>query len=1073
MEFEVNEEDELESFFSKVHEEEPESFRAGVLEEESIATKTEVIEEESEPTKVELNQEEPIPTINEVIEEIPESTKVELNGDEPISTVAEVIEEKTEIIITKVNEEEPETVKAEASEQTDQEKEKLSKKEKKRKLKKKNLEVLKNIENQKNQKKNEKNDKEKKQSMQKEKLRVKILQQCKEVRTGKTDTEYTGDIEPRFMDDIKKNEKSILNSVPKKASTKLEAIFNNNKNTGTTLRKESSFRVINNGEKSLLIEKNKTHNSNFRLKDNKSIRMKNQHFRDRSKSTDRKLRNKSIERTVSAVDSKFATLQSRKSSNYKTNDVNYKRDSDYNNIPRMNTDKIVKSKATNSNVTSPKNEDIPYELDDAVEDNIENKSDISLNENVIEESYQSSKMYQRRNEGQESALRKIAKSTDKLNIAPRNGFENRNASYSSKIRGKSIQPEFVKSFNKNEVITKEEAKNKLSLQKNNFEEITEVLPKDKIIKNRNEIIEGGQGIRGDIPFVTDVETWVKRNKLEPKTKVFVISPGYGSIKNALQRRNWIENPSFLSPCFHLKFSQRSKDVKTDEQADHQITNHFSKASNITTKVGLVKTLKNCVWFCSEDPQNWFPECYDMNSEQDYEAFQSYYKVLRTEGYIKKFIQYCQDTKDLDRNSEEYNKKLTKLQVAIDINLRRLYHMGEALECSCPNDYMTAKEWSLFEEDEMTEKDLLNVIHEENMKRYTKKDKPKKKRKKKTKQKPVTLESSKQNDTCKKILNKNADQQNNEESDEETKIPDNVPQIEKNAYKVLKELQKVFPQTEMNGSNNIWIVKPASQSRGRGIKIFGSWVEINRQIKNRDCRWVVQKYIENPALIRLRKYDIRQWVLITDWNPLTIWFYDECYIRFSASDFSLNNLRNRFAHLTNNSVNKNSANYEIRDELFWTMDQLADHFHEETGYDHFNEVMKPRMKEIVKYSLMSVQEHIQNRKNSSEIYGYDFCIDEKLNLWLIEINSSPAFDFSSDVTERLVKSASEDYIKVIVDHNLSTKKKQKRGIDTGAFECIHKSKFEIVNAKEAMGMNLSVSGTNIEHKMQKKMNKFNF
>ena len=78
--------------------------------------------------------------------------------------------------------------------------------------------------------------------------------------------------------------------------------------------------------------------------------------------------------------------------------------------------------------------------------------------------------------------------------------------------------------------------------------------------------------------------------------------------------------------------------------------------------------------------------------------------------------------------------------------------------------------------------------------------------------------------------------------------------------------------------------------------------------------------------------------------------------------------------------------------------------------------------------------IENRKNSSEIYGYDFCIDDKLGVWLIEVNSSPAWDYSSSVTERLVKMASEDYIKVVIDYNMASKKARKT-TDTGLFERI--------------------------------------
>jgi hypothetical protein len=53
-----------------------------------------------------------------------------------------------------------------------------------------------------------------------------------------------------------------------------------------------------------------------------------------------------------------------------------------------------------------------------------------------------------------------------------------------------------------------------------------------------------------------------------------------------------------------------------------------------------------------------------------------------------------------------------------------------------------------------------------------------------------------------------------------------------------------------------------------------------------------------------------------------------------------------------------------------------------------------MKDIVKWSLQSAQEYIENRKNSHEMFGYDFMIDENYKVWLIEINSSPSMDYST-------------------------------------------------------------------------------
>ena len=128
------------------------------------------------------------------------------------------------------------------------------------------------------------------------------------------------------------------------------------------------------------------------------------------------------------------------------------------------------------------------------------------------------------------------------------------------------------------------------------------------------------------------------------------------------------------------------------------------------------------------------------------------------------------------------------------------------------------------------------------------------------------------------------------------------------WQILDTLQTFLPQYKLNGYRNIWIMKPSNLSRGRGVTCVDSLLPIEQSLSaTNDSGVIVQKYIENPLIINQRKFDIRQWVLVTSLNPLTIWMWKEPYIRFGAEDYVMDDLNNIYSHLTNNSIEKHSAN----------------------------------------------------------------------------------------------------------------------------------------------------------------------
>ena len=106
------------------------------------------------------------------------------------------------------------------------------------------------------------------------------------------------------------------------------------------------------------------------------------------------------------------------------------------------------------------------------------------------------------------------------------------------------------------------------------------------------------------------------------------------------------------------------------------------------------------------------------------------------------------------------------------------------------------------------------------------------------------------------------------------------------------------------------MKPSNLSRGRGVTCVDSLQPIEQSLTaTNDSGLIVQKYIENPLIISKRKFDIRQWVLVTSLNPLTIYMWKEPYIRFGAEDYIMDDLNNIYSHLTNNSIAKHSLQYK--------------------------------------------------------------------------------------------------------------------------------------------------------------------
>ncbi|CAF1538502.1 unnamed protein product [Rotaria magnacalcarata] len=457
----------------------------------------------------------------------------------------------------------------------------------------------------------------------------------------------------------------------------------------------------------------------------------------------------------------------------------------------------------------------------------------------------------------------------------------------------------------------------------------------------------------------------------------------------------------------------------------QMVNHYSRNGCFTTKVGLCNSLRNLQWFHSGCADEFYPRCYKLSQEDDKVAFVDDYRLTACISFLKLIQNRCKGVIEPDMNSilamssdgpNDPNTPLPTIDEQLPLTRSLTMPPGQLLskslngKTSAKKVPVSAIEFALYKVNHYTSSrdhediDMDPEMHID----------------------PTDEQWTQFIEQFYAAAHSNVD-------------IDGMERFLTRIDECLKKVAHHCPQYHIDGTRNIWILKPGAKSRGRGIVVYDRLEDILKLCSStltKDGKFVVQKYIERPLLIHNTKFDIRQWFLVTDWNPLTIWMFKDCYLRFCTEHFSLET-RNQNVHLCNYSIQKHYKNNSNRHnnlpvENMWTNQEFIDKYLRPNHLtDRWDKLIYPAMKDAIVCSMLVAQDTIDARKNSFELFGADFMLGEDLKPWLIEINCSPTMARCTAVTTEMCDSVLEDTCKVMID------RKYNRTVDTGRFELIHR------------------------------------
>ena len=228
------------------------------------------------------------------------------------------------------------------------------------------------------------------------------------------------------------------------------------------------------------------------------------------------------------------------------------------------------------------------------------------------------------------------------------------------------------------------------------------------------------------------------------------------------------------------------------------------------------------------------------------------------------------------------------------------------------------------------------------------------------------------------------------------------------------------------NDDFCLLKKSSHNACTGNKVFN--VKCKNDFKSYSN--IVSEYnivckIIKPHLLFKKKYSLGIYTLVTSFEPLTVYMYNDGIVLFCTEDYDKNkivnevnkymfdknkivNEVNKYMFFSNKCVNINNiGKYKENKDILRCEPSIATftsylkYMKEELKFD--TEKLLIDIKDVIiktligfteKYSVFFRNFKFKSNKNFFGLFRYDFMLDENKKLFLLEINQGPDIDFGT-------------------------------------------------------------------------------